>query len=124
MRTYGGLKPSAGTRIPPDMRLRVLTRDDGCVLFGRAPGDCQFANELDHVRGSGGMGMKSVTCDCNLVTACGAHHRWKTEHGREGREIELAYLDRFGYTTHSEGHLDHAHVDPVFGCGDCYPVPV
>ena len=93
MRRYGGIKASAGTVIPYPMRLRVLGRDarttGGCVGFQRLPGDCHFALELDHVRASHGTSMKSVTCDCNLAALCGAHHRYKTEHGRQARPILL-----------------------------------
>ena len=118
MRRYAPLKASRGTVIPPAMRLRVYRRDNGCVL---GPQGCSGANELDHVRASGAMGMKSVTCDCNLVTLCGAHHRYKTEHGREVRPILLDYLARFEYDEHAPDHLEpeHAHVDPVFGCDAC-----
>jgi 5-methylcytosine-specific restriction endonuclease McrA len=109
MRRYGGLKPSAGTRIPTDMRTRVLTRDQratgGCVGFGRLPGECEYALELDHVRASGALGMKSVTCDCNLVALCGAHHKHKTFNGRDGRRVLLAYLEQFAYGPHVEGHV-------------------
>lgn len=90
MRRYTSLRPSAGTRIPPEVRLAVLQRDQGCVLFGA--GDCAGALELDHVRASHGVGMKSPTVAENLVTLCGSHHRWKTEHGREARPILLDYL--------------------------------
>jgi hypothetical protein len=76
------------------MRLRVLFRDMGCVGFERFPcGPCAGPLELDHVRASHGIGMKSATEDGNLVSLCGAHHRWKTEHGREARPILLAYLE-------------------------------
>lgn len=125
MRRYGGLAPSAGTRIPNDMRLRVLTRDaqraGGCVGFRRLPGECEYALELDHVRASGGTGMKSTTCDCNLVALCGAHHRHKTEHGRDDRPILLDYLAGFGYTPHVDGHLDDdcGHIDPRWDCDRC-----
>jgi 5-methylcytosine-specific restriction endonuclease McrA len=104
------MKPSRGTVIPHEMRLRVIYRDGGCVGYGLfrgvGPDDCAGAMELDHVRASGGMGMKSVTCDCNLVALCGACHRWKTENGRTARPILLDYLSRFGYVHGS----DHAEV--------------
>lgn len=86
------LKPSRGTVIPPDMRLRVLTRDNGCVGFRRLPGECAGGLELDHVRASHGMGMKSETTDANLVALCGEHHRWKTSNGRDARALLLDYL--------------------------------
>jgi 5-methylcytosine-specific restriction endonuclease McrA len=93
MRRYAQLAPSSGTRIPGTLRVAVLERDRGCVGFGRFPGDCQGALELDHVRASHAMGRKSETVAANLVALCGAHHRWKTTHGREARPILLAYLE-------------------------------
>jgi len=39
------------------------------------------------------MGMKSPSTEDNLVVLCGAHHRWKTENGREARPLLLAYLE-------------------------------
>lgn len=117
MRRYTKPKPSSGTRIPPAMRLRVRDRDalkaGGCVAFGRLPDDCYGALELDHIRASGGVGMKSVTCDCNLASLCAFHHRYKTVHGREARPVLLEYLAQFGYSAHSEGHLTEEHMDPV-----------
>ena len=96
MRRYAPIAPSRGTVIPHDMRLRVLQRDakaaGGCVGFRRLPGECTGPLELDHVRASHGMGMKSETSEDNLVALCGSHHRWRTEHGREGRPILLDYL--------------------------------
>jgi hypothetical protein len=107
LRRYTPLKASTGTRIPDPIRHRVARRDraatGGCVGLGRLPGACEGALELDHVRASGGMGMKSVTCDCNLVQLCGAHHRYKTENGKVARPILLEYLARFEYERH-EGH--------------------
>jgi 5-methylcytosine-specific restriction endonuclease McrA len=118
LRRYEPMKPSRGTEIPHDLRLFVLVRDaaktGGCVGFGRLPGDCSGPVELDHVRASHGMGMKSETARGNLVTLCGAHHRWKTSHGREARPILLEYLADAD---------DCGHVDPVFGCpGPCQRV--
>ena len=96
MRRYAPVKKSTGTRIDHAMRLRVIQRDakatGGCVGFGRFPTTCSGGLELDHVRASHGMGMKSDTTDGNLVSLCGACHRWKTEHGRQARPILLDYL--------------------------------
>lgn len=105
IRRYAPLKPSRGTVIPTDMRLRVLSRDNGCVGFGRFPVTCAGPLELDHVRASHGMGMKSETSDKNLVSLCGACHRWKTGFGREARPVLLAYLA-------SLENSHDAHVDP------------
>ncbi len=92
MRRYAPMKPSRGTQIAPELRLEVHLRDQGCVGRDRLPGPCAGALETDHVRASGGIGLKSRTTADNLVSLCGEHHRWKTEHGREGRILLLEYL--------------------------------
>jgi len=129
VRRYAALKPSRGTTIPGDMRRRVLDRDyhanrssAGCVLQFRVVHTCAGARELDHVRASHGTGMKSVTCDCNLVSLCSVAHRIKTEHGKDVRPVLLDYLDTFGYGEHTPDHLtgtDHGHVELVEGCDYC-----
>lgn len=89
------------TVIPPAMRVRVYTRDQGCVGFRLIPGvDCALGLTLDHVRASGGLGLKSVTCDCNLVSLCVGHHQYKTLNGRAVRPFLLDYLARFDYGEH------------------------
>jgi hypothetical protein len=117
------MKPSLGTRIPTPMRLRVLHRDQrvtgGCVGFGRFPTECAGPLECDHVRASGAIGMKSTTCDCNLVALCGTCHRYKTENGKVARPILLNYLAQFAYGPHVDrcpSAPNCCHVDPVFGC--------
>jgi 5-methylcytosine-specific restriction endonuclease McrA len=88
------LKPSSGTRIPDDVRQAVEHRDRLCVgLVVLMPGDCAGAMELDHVRASGGLGMKSRSTADNLVRLCGAHHRVKTENGRVWRPILIDYIE-------------------------------
>ncbi len=110
LRRYAGLKPSKGTTIPPRMRLEALDRDRGCIgPFVGMPGDCYGTLELDHVRASRGIGMKSRTELDNLVTLCGGHHREKTENGRTWRPVLLAYLERV-----TDPHA--GHVDP---CPEC-----
>lgn len=93
LRRYAPPKASRGTTIPAELRIEVLTRDNGCVGFGRLPGPCSGPLELDHVRASHGMGMKSRTTADNLVALCGTHHRYKTGFGREARPVLLAYLE-------------------------------
>jgi 5-methylcytosine-specific restriction endonuclease McrA len=93
VRRYSALKPSRGTVIPGHVRLAVLDRDRGCVGFGRFPVECAGPLELDHVRASHGMGMKSDTTPGNLVALCGSCHRYKTENGRAARPLLLAYLE-------------------------------
>jgi len=95
------MKPSRGTVIPASVRAEVYARDQGCVgpRVGM-PGECQGAIELDHVRASHGMGMKSQTTRDNLVSLCSGgataygHHRLKTEHGRTWRPLLLQYIER------------------------------
>lgn len=88
MRRYSTLKPSRGTVIPAKIRLAVLLRDNGCLgpSIGM-PGDCGGAIELDHVRASHGMGLKSPSTVENLASLCGQHHRLRTENGRTWRPL-------------------------------------
>lgn len=88
------MRQSRGTQIPPDIRLAVHLRDNGCVgqLLGW-PGPHTSRLELDHVRASGGLGMKSPTVPDNLVSLCLECHGWKTNHGREARPQLVAYLE-------------------------------
>jgi hypothetical protein len=55
-------------------------------------GACYGGVERDHVRASHGIGMKSESSRYNGVLLCSVHHAWKTNHGREGRALLLAYL--------------------------------
>lgn len=49
--------------------------------------------ELDHVRASGGVGMKSASDDPgNLASLCGWHHRLKTLEGRRWRPRLLGLI--------------------------------
>ena len=93
IRRYAPIKPSRGTVIPPAIRLEVLQRDRRCVGYHLGwPGLHTSALELDHVRASGGLGMKSPTTPDNLVALCGDCHRWKTANGRTARPQLIAYL--------------------------------
>lgn len=95
MRRYTTLKPSHGTVIPPRIRDEVTARDRGCVgpQVGM-PGDCFGSHELDHIRASGGIGMKSPSTAANLVRLCSEHHRIKTENGREWRPKLIAWIEQ------------------------------
>lgn len=109
LRRYSPMKASSGTTIPGDVRAAVLARDGMCVgpQVGM-PGICVGGLELDHVRASHGMGMKSETTVGNLVALCSGHHRLRTSYGKTWRPILLDYIAR----------TDCGHVDPVFGCCD------
>lgn len=94
LRRYAPIAKSEGTRIPSKVREAVNYRDRICVgaVVGM-PGDCSGSYELDHVRASGGLGIKSRSTPDNLVRLCGAHHRVKTEAGRTWRPRLIAYLE-------------------------------
>jgi len=113
LRRYTPLKQSRGTVIPTMLRIEVYERDGYCV--GRQvgfPTICAGRLELDHVRASHGIGMKSETSKANLVALCSNCHLWKTTHGRFARTMLLHYLGQF-----EDPHA--AHVDP---CGPtCRP---
>lgn len=115
LRRYAPMKPSRGTQIPGELRLVVYRRDGGCVGAKCFDGPCVGGLEVDHVRASHAISMKSRTTLDNLVALCGAHHRWKTEHGREARPILLAYLQ-------AVAEPEHTHVDPQPGCIQCFEV--
>jgi hypothetical protein len=55
---------------------------------------CDGPLDVDHVRASGGLGMKSPTHRTNMVVLCRHHHRAKTEFGKVWRPLLLAYLER------------------------------
>lgn len=94
MRRYTELRPSAGTTWPPAVRRAIRERDRGCAgPAAGMPGDCHYALEIDHVRASGGLGMKSRSTVDNGVVLCGFHHQEKTRYGREYRPMLLRYIE-------------------------------
>lgn len=95
IRRYKPIAPSKGTTIPAELRRLVRARD-GWDCVGRMvgmPGTCEGQSEIDHVRASHGVGMKSPTELDNLVLLCSTHHRVKTLEGRKWRPKLLAYLE-------------------------------
>jgi 5-methylcytosine-specific restriction endonuclease McrA len=79
----------------------VRARDNGCVARRViVPGTialevlCDGPLDVDHVRASGGLGMKSPTHRTNMVVLCRHHHRAKTEYGKVWRPMLVAYLER------------------------------
>jgi hypothetical protein len=99
LRRLASLQPSRGTVIPFDLRQHVVWRDrariggNGCVgRYVGMPFPCGGTMELDHVRASGALGMKSETSAANLVLVCAAHHNEKTLNGRLWRPLFVEYL--------------------------------
>ena len=86
LRRYASMKPSTGTRWPPDVKEHVRTHQPGCIgpLAGM-PGTCVGAIEDDHIRASHGIGLKSDSIATNDARLCGWHHRLKTERGKTWR---------------------------------------
>ena len=80
----------------------VRARDRGCVAPRSTAADptwaqsnaCDGPLDVDHVRASGGLGMKSPTHRTNMVVLCRHHHIAKTEWGKTWRPLLLAYLER------------------------------
>ena len=94
MRRYAPMKASRGTVIPSNVRAIVNARDGWCVAARAGmPEDCSGSLELDHVRASGGVGLKSRSMPDNLVVLCSKHHRMKTEDGRQWRPILIRYIE-------------------------------
>lgn len=96
LRRYAPMRRSTGTVIPLSLRREVLAADNGCVgpRVGM-PGDCQGHIDLDHIRASHGIGLKSETTRRNLVSLCNnVHHRLKTEYGKTWRMPLLRYVER------------------------------
>lgn len=82
--------------VTPELHRLVHQRDKGCVgpRVGMG-GECAWHLELDHVRASGGLGLRSRSTADNLVVLCSAHHLTKTVNGRKYRPLLLAYLEQF-----------------------------
>jgi 5-methylcytosine-specific restriction endonuclease McrA len=82
----------------------VRARDRKCVAQAAVnavergryglPVPCDGPLDVDHVRASGGLGMKSPTHRTNMVVLCRHHHRAKTEYGKVWRPLLLDYLER------------------------------
>lgn len=89
------LKRSAGTQWPIDVTRAIWDRDGGtCVgpLVG-IPGVCQGGLQKDHIRASGGLGMKSPSTLENGVLLCVYHHEVKTQNGRTWRPVLVEYVE-------------------------------
>jgi hypothetical protein len=114
IRRYSTMKAIAGTRWDPDVRAEIMALDGGRCVGPRAglpDSTCDLSLEIDHVRASHGMGMKSRSTVDNGVVLCGRHHRIKTEHGKLYRPLLLDWIAR------RSG--DCGHVDVVSQCSSC-----
>ena len=111
----GTLRPSRGTTWPVEESNAIYARDKGrCVgpLVGM-PGECEGPVERDHVRASGGMGMKSESTRRNGVLLCSnVHHPLKTMEGRKWRPVLIDYIE-------GKKPEDCGHIDPRWDCDRC-----
>ena len=88
----GGPRPDP---VPATVRAHVRARDRGCVFTRLGiPHLCLGTLELDHVRASGALGLRSRSTPDNLVLLCPAAHRIKTLAGRRWRPVLLAWIER------------------------------
>jgi hypothetical protein len=112
VRRYTPLKPSRGTTWPEDVRRAARLRDRGCIgpRIGM-PESCFGEVQLDHVRASGGLSMKSPSTLRNAASLCFVHHHEKTMNGRRWRPVLLEWI--------AGQSGDCGHVDPVFDCDSC-----
>jgi hypothetical protein len=118
LRRYAPMRQSRGTEWPPEVRAEIERLDDHHCVCARAGfpleviARCGGDSQVDHVRASHGIGMKSRSTVDNGVVLSAWCHRWKTEHGREARPLLLDWIAR------RTG--DCGHVEPSFGCpGPC-----
>ena len=80
-------------RVTPEVYAAVALRDGHCIgpRVGM-PGPCHWVLELDHVRASGALSLRSRSTPDNLVMLCRDHHRLKTENGKTWRPAIIEYL--------------------------------
>lgn len=117
LRRYAPLKASSGMTWPPEIRRAILFLDEYHCVSERAglpvTQSCwgNAGLEVDHVRASGALGMKSRSTIDNGVSLCPPCHRWKTDNGRIARPKLLDYIARRG--TGHESHVDPCSIDCI-----------
>ena len=105
-------RPSGPFAAPPKKRVKIkprrdpvtpelyayLERRDGRCAMAKIRGDhvCDGPSEIDHVRASGGLGLRSPSTKANTVRLCRWAHLTKTYHGRVIRPLLLDYIERMG----------------------------
>jgi hypothetical protein len=120
------LKPSRGTVWPDDVREHVREHQRGCIgpLAGML-GHCSPGTELDHIRASHGVGMKSESVASNAAQLCAWHHDMKTREGRRWRPVLLdvnRWLAGDCASCRAEREPEHPHVEFAFGCPECFAI--
>lgn len=95
------MKPSRGTEWPRPVREAIVERDSGHCVCARAGFPLEviarcpvYPVQLDHIRASGALSMKSRSTLDNGACLSIPCHDWKGLHGREARPLLIAYVDR------------------------------
>jgi hypothetical protein len=79
--------------VTPELYAYLEKRDGRCVMLKiRADHVCDGPTEVDHVRASGGLGLRSRSTADNCVRLCRWAHLQKTDFGRTIRPLLLDYL--------------------------------
>ena len=97
LRRSAPLTRSAGTRWPAEVREHVREHQPRCIgplTDPPMPDECWPPDEMDHVRASGGIQMKSESIATNAARVCHRHHEMKTHDGRTWRPRFLAVIAR------------------------------
>src|SRR5690606_36114238 len=80
-----------------DLAAYLAKRDGRCAMVKiRADHVCDGPSEIDHVRASGGLGLRSPSTKANTVRLCRWAHLTKTYLGRVIRPLLLDYIERMG----------------------------
>lgn len=79
--------------VTPELYAYLQQRDGRCVMAKiRADHVCDGPTEVDHVRASGGLSMRSPSTKDNCVRLCRYGHNAKTAWGKVWRPLLLEYL--------------------------------
>lgn len=93
MRRYTTPTRSRGTVWPAHVREHVYTHQRVCIgPLAEMDGMCDRYDDLDHLRASGAVGMKSKSIAVNGARLCGLHHREKTMRGKTWRPRLLGVI--------------------------------
>lgn len=90
------LRNHASDPWPVDVK-RAMDERDQRSCIGRVvgfPTTCMGGLERDHIRASGGIGIKSRSTLDNGVLLCAMCHYWKGLHGKDARPLLIDYVDR------------------------------
>lgn len=80
-----------------DLAAYLERRDGRCAMAKiRADHICDGPSEIDHIRSSGGLGLRSPSIKANCVRLCRWAHLQKTYYGKTIRPLLLYYIEEMG----------------------------